>query len=57
MYNIPYTNLSTATLIDLVESFERNNASTETPCKLGALIQILYDKHILCKSEYEALMN
>lgn len=57
MYSMPYTNLSTATLIQIVDSYERNNTPNESICKLGALIKLLYDKHILCKSEYEMLVN
>lgn len=57
-YGYNYTNISTAALVDFIEQFEKTlvvdkNDSVE---KVNALIEILYKKHILCKSEYEALM-
>lgn len=58
VYGYNYTNISTASLVDFIEQFEKTlivdkNDSVE---KVNALIEVLYKKHILCKSEYEALM-
>lgn len=58
VYGYNYTNISTAALVDFIEQFEKTlivdkNDSVE---KVNALIEVLYKKHILCKSEYEALM-
>lgn len=55
-YGFNYTNLSTATLASVVADYEAfKNASTQD-CKCSKLIELLYKKHLLCKSEYEALM-
>ena len=58
-YGFNFTNLSTATLVEFIENFEKS-LIIETDCpaeeKVNALIEMLYKKHILCKSEYEALM-
>lgn len=58
-YGFNFTNLSTATLVEFIEKFEKSLiVETECPAvdKVNALIEMLYKKHILCKSEYEALM-
>lgn len=56
-YGFNYTNLSTATLASVVADYEKFRTTTATcDCKCVELINLLYKKHILCKSEYEALM-
>lgn len=55
-YGFNYTNLSTATLESVVADYEAFKTNTCTDCKCTKLIEMLYKKHILCKSEYEALM-
>ena len=57
-YGFNYTNLSTATLISVINDYEAYKASTNNcDCNCRKLVDILYKKHILCKSEYDALMN
>lgn len=55
-YGFNYTNLSTATLISVINDYETFRNVYNLDCKCDALIEMLYKKHILCKSEYEALM-
>lgn len=60
-YGFNYTNLSTATLAAEVVDYEETqmrNTTCECDCceRTTALIEMLYKKHILCKSEYESLM-
>lgn len=55
-YGFNYTNLSTATLVSVVADYEKFRTVKVTDCKCTELINLLYKKHILCKSEYEALM-
>lgn len=54
-YGYNYTNLSTATLINEVSDFELS-LNKQDSCKCKELIEMLYKKHLLCKSEYESLM-
>lgn len=58
VYGYNYTNISTAALVDFIEQFEKTLVvdKKDSAKKVDALIEILYRKHILCKSEYEALM-
>ena len=53
-YGFNYTNLSTATLASVVADYEAFK-STTCECKCSQLIDLLYKKHLICKSEYEAL--
>lgn len=55
-YGFNYTNLSTATLAKIVADYEIFHNNPKCDCKCSKLIEMLYKKHILCKSEYEALM-
>lgn len=58
-YNVPsYANLSTATLITYVENYEtpKNGCKMENS-RFDKLVELLYKKHLICKSEYNALMN
>lgn len=57
-YGCIYTNLTTATLINEIKDYEYSlePEECECECRLTALINILYKKHLLCKSEYESLM-
>lgn len=58
-YGYNYTNLSSATLIEELKKYKNRNVQYETKFpngRLDKLIEILYKKHIICKSEYEALM-
>ena len=54
-YGYNYTNISTATLITEVSDYEASLMYNNTPCKCDALIELLYKKHLICKSEYEQL--
>ena len=58
-YGYNYTNLSSATLIEELKKHKNRNMRYELKFpndRLDKLIDILYKKHIICKSEYEALM-
>lgn len=58
-YGYNYTNLSSATLIEELKKYKNKNVQymPKSPNdRLDKLIEILYKKHIICKSEYEALM-
>jgi hypothetical protein len=55
-YGFNYTNLSTATLASVVADYEAFKNTPTSDCKCSKLIELLYKKHLLCKSEYEALM-
>lgn len=58
-YGYNYTNLSSATLIEELKKYKNRNIQYELKFpndRLDKLIEILYKKHIICKSEYEALM-
>ena len=58
-YGYNYTNLSSATLIEEIKKYKNRNVQYELKFlndRLDKLIEILYKKHIICKSEYEALM-
>lgn len=57
-YNVPsYANISTATLIAYVENYETPKKGYKMEnSKFDRLVELLYKKHLLCKSEYEALM-
>ena len=59
LYGYNYTNLSTATLVDFVTKYEASleDEKCECECKLTSLINLLYKKHLICKSEYETLMS
>ena len=54
-YGFNYTNLSTATLAGVVADYEAFKNTTNCGCKCSKLIDLLYKKHLICKSEYEAL--
>lgn len=58
-YGYNYTNLSTATLLTEVRDFEIASLTDDEDVdyRLNDLIELLYKKHILCKSEYESLMD
>lgn len=57
-YGFNYTNLSTATLMQEISDYEYalqpKSGSIEV---VHYLIDILYKKHIICKSEYEELKS
>lgn len=57
-YGFNYTNLSTATLVQELQDYEY---ALEPGCNTVEIVQylidILYKKHILCKSEYEELKS
>lgn len=53
-YGFNYTNLSTATLASVVADYEAFKSAT-CECKCSQLIELLYKKHLICKSEYETL--
>lgn len=56
-YGYNYTNVSTATLIQEVSDYEfALNSKPTSTCKCKDLIEMLYKKHLLCKSEYESLL-
>ena len=61
-YGFNYTNLSSATLIEELKKYKNKNLKYDKyelrfpNDRLDKLIEILYKKHIICKSEYEALM-
>lgn len=58
-YGYNYTNLSSATLIEELKKYKNKNVQyiPKSPNnRLDKLIEILYKKHIICKSEYEALI-
>ena len=50
-----YTNLSTATLASVVADYEAFKNTANCDCRCSKLIDLLYKKHLICKSEYEAL--
>lgn len=56
-YNVPsYANLSTATLIAYVENYETPKGGCKMEnSRFDKLVELLYKKHLICKSEYEAL--
>mgnify|MGYP005612746503 CR=1 FL=1 len=54
-YGFNYTNLSTATLASVVADYEAFQSTPKCECKCSQLIELLYKKHLICKSEYEAL--
>lgn len=54
-YGFNYTNLSTATLAGVVADYEAFQSTPKCECKYSQLIDLLYKKHLICKSEYEAL--
>ena len=58
-YGKNYTNVSTADLLNVVKNHEyfMNKPTTSNSEKdtLTLLIELLYKKHILCKSEYDSL--
>lgn len=63
-YGWNYTNLTTATLAkemnEFLDTLNKNLPSAPVfPAmqRVNALIEILYKKHLICKSEYEALMS
>lgn len=56
-YGFNYTNLSTATLASVVADYEAFQSTPKCECNYSKLIEMLYKKHILCKSEYETLMS
>lgn len=56
-YGFNYTNLSTATLESVVNDYENFKNNNHCDCNCRKLVEVLYKKHILCKSEYEALIN
>lgn len=57
LYGRNFTNVSTQNLISVVTNYKlllkKNNPPTNNT--MVALIDLLYKKHILCKSEYESL--
>lgn len=58
-YGYNYTNLSSATLIEELNKYKNKSVQYKLRFpndRLDKLIEILYKKHIICKSEYEALM-
>ena len=54
-YGFNYTNLSTATLASVVADYEAFKNTTNNECMCSKLVELLYKKHLICKSEYEAL--
>ena len=57
-YGKNYTNVSTADLLNVVknhEYFMNKPISNSEKDTLTSLIELLYKKHILCKSEYDSL--
>lgn len=54
-YGFNYTNLSTATLAGVVADYEAFKNTPNCDCQCSKLIDLLYKKHLICKSEYEAL--
>lgn len=59
-YYVPsYANLSTATLIAYVENHEASKCckGRAENSRFDKLVELLYKKHLICKSEYNALMN
>lgn len=58
-HNVPsYANLSTATLITYVENYETPKDSCKMEnSRFDELVELLYKKHLICKSEYNTLMN
>ena len=57
LYGRNYTNVSTVDLISMVNNHKCLMTKKNSPTNntMVALIDLLYKKHILCKSEYESL--
>ena len=54
-YGFNYTNLSTATLASVIADYEAFKNAPKYDNRYSKLIELLYKKHLICKSEYEAL--
>ena len=57
LYGRNYTNVPTVDLISMVDNHKCLMTKKNPPTNntMVALIDLLYKKHILCKSEYESL--